>query len=121
MPPVSRSSTVVGLVVYVVVLAGCSDQSAENTVGVVYCTSPLLGEGRVEQVEYRQGDEVVASTELEVGETYRAEVPARGLTDIYADGRLAGSAGDESPDPEAKVTGGYTALLGEGCPEYIEP
>ncbi len=119
MPQVSRPIAVAGLVLCATVLTGCSNQPAENTVGVVYCTSPMLDEGRVEQVEYRQGDEVIASTELEAGATHRAEVPADGLTEIYVDGRLAGSSGDD--DPEATVTGGYTALLGEGCPEYIEP
>lgn len=100
---------------------GCSQGPADNTVGVVYCTSPLLDAGRVEQVEYRQGGEVIASTELEVGLTYRAEVPADAMTEISVDGRLVGSAGDDEPDPEGAVTGGYTALLGEGCPEYFEP
>lgn len=122
MPPVRRSLTVAALGLGVsAALVGCSDEPAEYTVGVVYCTSPLLDAATVEQVEYRQGGEVVASTELEVGSTYRAEVPANELTEIYVDGRLAGSSGDDEPDPEGTVTGGYTTLLGEGCPEYIEP
>ncbi len=121
MPQVSLFFVAAGLVVCVGLLSSCSDEPAENTVGVVYCTSPLLDEGRVEQVEYRQDGEVIASTELEVGTTYRAEVPADGLTEIYVDGRLAGSSGNDDPEPEGTVTGGHTALLGEGCPDYIEP
>ncbi|WP_380163977.1 hypothetical protein [Jannaschia sp. R86511] len=121
MPRRHRWAVVAGVVVCAVALPGCGDQIVDRTVGVVYCTSPSLGEGTVERVEYRQGEEVVASTQLEVGTTYRAEVPAGELTRIFVDGRLAGSSGAEEPDPETTVTGRYTALLGEGCPEYTEP
>ena len=116
------SRTFVALLVLVAsfTLVGCSSDPAKRTVGVVYCTSPLVDHD-VEQVEYRQEGEVVASTELEVGTPYRAEVPADKLTEIYVDGELAGSAGDDEPDPDGTVTGGYTALLGDGCPEYVEP
>jgi hypothetical protein len=122
MPPVSRSLTVAVLAWGASgALVGCSDGPTESTVGVVYCTSPLLDAGEVQLVEYRQGGKVVASTELEVGSTYRAEVPADALTQIYVDGRLVGSSGDDEPDPEGTRTGGYTALLGEGCPEHTGP
>jgi len=113
-----------GVVVLVVATttAGCSSQHEAYTVGVTYCTSPQDDTAEdVQEVEYRQGDEVVASTSLPVGTLFRAEVPADGYTEIYADGRLMGSSGDPDPDPGVTTTDGYTALLGEGCPEVMEP
>jgi len=113
----------VGAVVLVVATtaAGCSSQPEAYTVGVIYCTSPQDERAEdVQEVEYRQGDEVVASSSLPVGTLFRAEVPADGYTEIYADGRLVGSSGDPDPDPEVTTTGGYTSLLGEGCPEVTE-
>ncbi len=102
------------------VVGGCTAQPGSVTTGVIYCTSPAGGGSKdTEEVEYRQGDEVVASTPLQVGSVYRAEVLADRRTDIYVDGRLVGSAGDDRTDPAAP--GGYTALLGEGCPTLPAP
>ena len=51
------------------------------------------------------------------------ETPSPALSQIGGtwpvDGRLVGSSGDDDTDGE--VVGGYTAQLGEGCPEYVEP
>lgn len=120
MPAVTRSLVTSLVLGTSITLVGCSSDPAERTVGVVYCTSPLVDHD-VERVEYRQDGEVVASTELEVGQLFRAEVPADGRTEIYVDGRLVGSAGDDDPAAEGSVAGGWTALRGEGCPEYVEP
>ncbi len=101
-------------------LGGCTAQPGSVTTGLIYCTSPDGDNSKdTEEVEYRQGDEVVASTPLQVGDIYRAEVPADRRTDIYVDGRLVGSAGDDDTHPAAP--GGYTALLGEGCPTLPAP
>lgn len=124
------SRPVVALVALAVTaaLAGCGHVGARpdaGTVGVVYCGSPSSGHD-VERVEYRQGGEVVAAEDLETGTPYRAEVPVGPAVEIFVDGRLVGTAGGDPDDDtdgpaDGAVTGGYTALLGDGCPPYEEP
>ena len=108
------------LTVLVLVLAGCGSDDAPRVQRVAYCPppSPEHTAGAGVQVEFRQGETVVAQGSVPVGGVFGAEAPP-GLVEVYADGVRVGAAESTVP-PEGPYRspepGEAVYLSGEGCP-----
>ncbi len=117
-----RYAPVPPLLALLVALTGCGGASELPTTGVAYCQSPVGDRDRSDtvEVEMRQGDDVVGEGTPQVGTALGFQVPVGRRTDVYVDGELRGSAGEDDVDPDDGVEqapGGWVYLGGEGCPE----
>lgn len=120
---VSRSTALLptsAVLTLLVVLTGCGGAEEQGTTGVAYCHPSVGGADPADRVEVvmRQGDEVVGEGTAQVGTALGFQVPLNRRTDVYVDGELRGSAGEDHVDPDggAEVPGGWVYLSGEGCP-----
>lgn len=103
-------------------LAGCGSADERRFQRVAFCQGPSSDNpnGDPVQIEFRQGDTVVARATGSVGTAFTAEVPL-GPIQIYVNGVRKGSVNDgiaaEGPDhPPAPDEVTYVASE-EGCPE----
>lgn len=110
------------VVVLLLALTGCGGAAEPATTGVAFCQSPAgdLGPSDMLEVEMHQGDDVVGGSTVRAGTAIGFQVPVGRRTDVYVDGELRGSAGEDDVDPDDGVEeapGGWVYLAGEGCPE----
>jgi hypothetical protein len=103
-------------------LAGCESEEGSDFQRVAFCqgqASDIHDDGFLD-VEFRQGDTVVAANSVSVGTVISAEVPIGGIQ-IYVDGVKVGSVNEGvSTDVPWAKPGPHDATYlasGEGCPD----
>jgi hypothetical protein len=111
----------VGLASCLALLAGCGTVEGPAFQRVAFCqgaASDVHDDGFLD-VEFRQGDTVVAANSAAVGTVISAEVPIGGIQ-IYVDGVQVGSVNDgvSTDGPWVDPAPGQATYLaaGEGCP-----
>jgi hypothetical protein len=107
-------------------LAGCGAEEGSDFQRVAFCqgeSTDVHDDGFLD-VEFRQGDSVVAASSVSVGTVISAEVPIGGIQ-IYVDGVKVGAVneGVSTDVPWATPVPGQATYLasGEGCPEKPLP